>query len=96
MQAAGTTGLAEQPAFPARQFTTYTRSPRCTGLSGHRHRRDALRASAPTWPQRREVRTTRFRRPPRDPSSCASAPGPWRPSHPALHARDDREAPLSW
>src|SRR5579859_1990390 len=31
-----TTGQPEQPAFPARWFTAYTRSPRCAGLVSHR------------------------------------------------------------
>src|ERR1700759_4854639 len=34
-QAAGTTGSAEHPAFPARWVTAYTCSPWCAGLLGH-------------------------------------------------------------
>src|SRR5690242_10730884 len=50
----------------------------------------ALFVTLRAWPQRREARTTRFRRPRRHRSSHAAS----RPSHPALHVRDDREAPL--
>ena len=35
MQAAGTTGKADQPAFPARCLHAYTQSPWCAGLVGH-------------------------------------------------------------
>jgi len=44
----------------------------------HRRRRDA-KASSPTWRQRRDVRTTRLRRPRR----CASSRARSRPPHPA-------------
>ena len=41
MQAAGTTGSAEHPAFPARCLHAYTQSPWCAGLVGHHDPRDA-------------------------------------------------------
>jgi hypothetical protein len=41
-QAAVTTGLAGQPAFPAQWVTAYTRSPRGAGLSCPRRSRDHL------------------------------------------------------
>ena len=43
-----------------------------------------------TWPQRREARTTRLRRP----RSCRSSSAPTRPPHPARNVRDDASAPL--
>jgi hypothetical protein len=59
-----------------------------TGLSCPRRSRacQSLRA----WPQRREAGTTRLRRPRRHRSSDDAS----RPSHPALHVRDDASAPL--
>jgi len=52
--------------------------------------------TSPTWHQPRGARTTRFRRTQRSHSSAQSdlRLTPSRPSHPAFHVRDDREAPL--
>ena len=88
-QAAGTTGSAEHPAFPARwAYSLYVISPG-TGLIAPVAR--AL-VTPQTWHQHRDARTTRFRRP----DQIALV---WRnrsrPPHPRLTCRDDRAyAPL--
>ena len=79
------------PAFPARRFyALYALSPG-TGLFCSCREQIVLL----TWPQRREARTTRFRRPPRRrrPREKSRAP-PKRPSHPRLTCRDDRDTSL--
>jgi len=51
-----------QPGSPrAMVGTAASRSPRCSGLFGHRRPRDALASSRP-WHQRRDARTTRLDR----------------------------------
>jgi hypothetical protein len=69
--------------------TAYTRSPRGPGclapVAGGS-------SSPPAWPQRREARTTRFRRPrhavrPQAFARCSTS----RPSHSAANVRDDRD-----
>jgi hypothetical protein len=54
-------------------FNAYTRSPRCTGLVGHRHRRDAGRIVANLIPASGYQDHATSRPPPRR-SSCAKAP----------------------
>ena len=67
-------------------FTAYTRSPRCTGLVGHRRpgiiTQDLIPASGD---QDRAISPYALAR---------SSRTPRRPSHPASNVRDDREAPL--
>ena len=59
--AAVTTGLAEQPGLPCEMVLTVSFVLSLgTGLSCSHRQQDHL---SPTWPQRREARTTRLRRP---------------------------------
>jgi hypothetical protein len=90
--AAVTTGSAGSSGIPcAMVLTLIARSPRGPGFLAP----VVARSSHATWPQRREARTTRLRRPHRDQSSAQSLRAdPMRPSHPAFNVRDDREAPL--
>jgi hypothetical protein len=84
MQAAGTTGSAENVRHPPRDgFNAYTWSPRCTGLSGHRVRQrvNALRRASASGCQDRT--TSR-------PSARIRLPRAKRPSHPRPTCRDDR------
>ena len=67
-QAAGTTGSAEHPAFPARwAYSLYVISPG-TGLIAPVA---CEHVASQTWHQHRDARTTRFRRPDQSRSSCA-------------------------
>ena len=72
---------------PRNGATAYTWSPRCAGLSGHRRPRERLARSLIPASGDRDNTTS--------PSvSTRSSGAPTRPSHPASHARDDRETPL--
>jgi hypothetical protein len=80
--AAVTTGSADHPAFPARWFTAYTRSPRGPAcLPPYVH--DAF---ASARHQHRDARTPRLRRP----SQARSSHAPSTSTAPRPHARDDR------
>jgi len=77
------------PALPAQWFSAYVRA-----LPGVR----ALLATvagerfSPTWSQRREIRTTRLRRPHQSRSSVATVTS----IASRTNVRDDRETPLVW
>jgi hypothetical protein len=88
MHAAVTTGSADHPAFPARWFTAYTRSPRGPAcLPPYVH--DAF---ASARHQHRDARTPRLRRP----SQARSSHAPSTSTAPRPHARDDRPKRPSW
>jgi hypothetical protein len=84
------------PAFPARRFYGLYALSSGTGVLAPVTSRDAQHHRK-AWRQLRDARTTRLRRPQKPRSSawpksrCEFS----RPSHPALNARNDREAPLS-
>jgi len=84
---ASNTGSAETTGIPrANGVTAYTRSPRCAGLSGHRRLAFVTRGLIPASGDRDNTTSPSV--------STRSSGAPARPSHPASHARDDRETPL--
>jgi len=89
-----TTGQPNQPAFPARWFTPYTWSPRCTGLFSHRRLAKRLARLDPSVGGSGQHDFAR----PRGMLSSARysrAEHPERPPLPASNVRDDRDTSLS-
>jgi hypothetical protein len=87
-QAAVTTGSAETTGIPrAVVLTLISRSPRCAGLFGHRHRRDVLASRSDVEKHHRQLDTSVGVSGPRVFTSATIAVRPSassRPPHPAL------------